>query len=94
MSRGQKFWNKPTFLLEFKVYDHGLSPLPMQNAFQLEVDFGINVLFVIGFPKMFAARFTTNLWLNIGKKIIYFIICKLKIIQEHAFSKASFSTLR
>ena len=43
--------------------------------------------------KIFAAHFTTNLCLNIGKKIFYLIIYKLTIFQENAFSEASFSTL-
>ena len=43
--------------------------------------------------KIFAAHFTTNLWLNISMKTFYLAIYKLKIIQENAFSEASFSTL-
>ena len=39
--------------------------------------------------KMFATHFTTNLLLNICRFIIY----KLTIIQENAFSEASFRTL-
>ena len=42
---------------------------------------------------MFAAQFMTTLLLNIGKKIFYLFIQKLKIIQEDAFSDPIFSTL-
>ena len=55
----------------------------MQNPYS-ELFLGINI---------FAAHFTTNLWLNIGKKTRYLTIYKLKIIQENAFSEASFRTL-
>ena len=39
--------------------------------------------------KMFAAHFTTNLWLNVGKKMVYHIILNT----ENAFSEVSFRTL-
>ena len=87
---GQNFWIKPTFLPEFKVYVPGLSPLPLQNPYS-KLIFGIIVLFVIQFSKFLLYILRQNLWLNTGKK--YFIICKQKIIQENAFSEASFRTL-
>ena len=52
--------------------------------------FGMNVLFVIRFP-----NFMTNLLLNTDKNFFYLNIYKLqtKIIQENAFSEASFRTI-
>ena len=65
----------------------------MQNPFS-KLFFCINCLFVIRFPKKsFTTYFTTNLWLNTGQKIVYFITEKLKIIQRNAFSGDSFCTL-
>ena len=43
------------------------------------------------FSKFLLYILRQNLWLNTGKK--YFITCKQKIIQENAFSEASFRTL-
>ena len=53
----------------------------------------LSKLFFADFFFFFPAHFTTNLWPNTGKKTFYHIIYKLNVIQENAFSEASFSTL-
>ena len=50
----------------FKVF--GLSPLPMQIAHS-KLSFGILFLFVRRFSEFFSAHVTTNLGLDIGKRI-------------------------
>ena len=77
LSRGKNFSMKPTFFPQFKVYDHGLSPLPLQNPYS----------------KLLWHKIFTNLWLSIGTKMFYLSFVNLKILQENAFSEASFSTL-
>ena len=46
----------------------------------------------IGLPisKRFAAHFTTNVWLNIGKYIFYLVMCKLKIIKDYQRSVSAY----
>ena len=87
----QNLWIQSTFLPEYKLYDHGYLPCPYKIPIQSY--FGHNIFFFHPISKIFAAHSMTNLCLNIGKKIFYLIICKLKIIQENAFSEVSFSTL-
>ena len=69
---GQNFLIKPRFLPEMKVYDHGLSPLPMQKHYwKLILAEYFNSLSDF---QIFCCTFTTTLWLSIGKKIFYHII--------------------
>ena len=67
----QKTYQRPTlflfmstFLPELKVYDHGLSPLPVQNPYS-KLMFGIKSLFVDRFSNI-----STNLVQNIADKIV------------------------
>ena len=78
-------------LIETQSYDNGLSPLPMQKSlFKIVLWYPIFICYPIS--QIFAAHFTTRLMLNIGKKIFYLIIYKLKIMRGNAFSDDSFST--
>ena len=43
--------------------------------------------------KSFVAKFTTNLVLNIGQKILCLFLNKLKIISENSFSKVKLNAL-
>ena len=47
-------------LPELKVYNHGLSPLPMQNPYS-KINFGHKIFICQPIFKMFGAHFTTNL---------------------------------
>ena len=68
---GQNLWIKLTILPELKVYDHGLSPLPMQNPYS-KLFLSIKILIIIRFPKcLLHILRQTYKWLNIGKKIFY-----------------------
>ena len=49
-TRDQNFWFQSTMLPELKVYNHGLSPLPMQNP-SSKLILGIKSLFVNRFSK-------------------------------------------
>ena len=48
------------------MYDHGLSPLPMQNQFKIGFWHKFFICDLIS--QIFAAHTTTYLWLNIGKQ--------------------------
>ena len=50
LTRDQNFWFKSMMLSELKVYDHGLSPLPMQNPYSKLIPV-IKSLFVNCFSK-------------------------------------------
>ena len=55
-------------LPELKVYDHGLSPLSMQNPYS-KLILGINSFICQPIFKIFATHITTNLVANIVEKI-------------------------
>ena len=74
---GQNFWIKSTIFTEYVVYDHGLSPLLMQNPYLklfLFSFFWHKSFIFYPISKRFAAHFTTNKWLNSFKKIFCLII--------------------
>ena len=78
-------------LPELEVYDHGLSPLPMQNPYS-KLILVIKSLFVNRLSK-FLLHVTTNLVLNIVRKIFCLSPNKLYIIPENSLSKVKSSIL-
>ena len=83
-SSQQLWWNSMFMIIDYLPC---LCKIPIQKVFWHK-NFICNPI-----SKIFVAHFTTNLWLNIGMKIFYLVSYKLKIIQENAFSEASFSTI-
>ena len=79
-------------LPELKVCDdHGLSLLPVQNPYS-KLILGIKSFLLTDF-QFFAARFTTNLVLNIVRKIVCLPPNKLYMIPENSLSKVKNGTL-
>ena len=92
LTRDQNFLFKSKMLPELKVYNHGLSPFPMQNPYS-KLILGIKSLFIKSIFKIFAAHFTTNLAPNIVRKIFFLSPKKLYITPENSLSKVKNSTV-